>query len=102
MQPEIYPLSLLAGLTKIDADGRLCTGDYGVAQRWALALRNHPEKPDGLYYRSRHDPSRYCLGLYEHLEFELNISIQYDFLANSFKKRLANILNVYEYGYVED
>ncbi len=91
-----------ASLTKLDADGRLCTGDYKVAQRWALALRNHPNSPDGLYYRSRYDPSRYCLAIYDHLESELSVRITYDLLEDSFIERLGNILDTYEYGFIND
>jgi hypothetical protein len=29
---------------------------YKNSQRWSRALRAHPSKPDGIYYRSRHDP----------------------------------------------
>jgi hypothetical protein len=46
-----------AGLAHLGADERLCSGDYSVAQRWSLALWQHPARPDGLYHRSRHDPS---------------------------------------------
>lgn len=53
-----------AGLAQIGADNRLCTGEYRVAQRWALALWSHPEQPDGLMYRSRHDPSQRCLAIF--------------------------------------
>jgi len=52
------------GLVGLSADARLTTGDYGVAQRWSLALWSHPDEPDGLLYRSRHDPSRLCVALY--------------------------------------
>jgi hypothetical protein len=37
------------GLARLSADGRLCTGDLAVAQRWALALYHHPARPDGIY-----------------------------------------------------
>jgi RES domain len=87
------------GLTVLDADARLCTGGYDIAQRWSLALKNHPIRPDGLYYRSRHDPSRYCVALYEHLKTELTISESYDFLEDTFREKLANILNIYNYGF---
>ena len=53
------------GLAQLGADERLSTGDYSVAQRWSLMLFRHPQKPDGLYYRSRHDPSRVCAAIYQ-------------------------------------
>lgn len=63
------PLNLVdltdAGLVRIGADMRLCVGDYGVAQHWSGALHAHPSAPDGLLYRSRHDPSRLCAAVYD-------------------------------------
>lgn len=53
------------GLARLGADGRLTTGDYTVAQRWALALWRHPDRPDGLVYRSRLDPSRLGAAIYD-------------------------------------
>jgi hypothetical protein len=99
------PLTLVdlsgAGLTQLDADARLCTGDYNVAQRWSLALHNHPSTPDGLYYRSRYDPSRYCLALYDHVAPKLVVSTTHDLLEVSFRARLASILDTYNYGFLD-
>lgn len=38
---------------------------YKNSQRWSKAWRDHPEKPDGIYSRSRHDPSRTAWTLYD-------------------------------------
>jgi len=91
-----------AGLTQLDADARLCTGDYRIAQLWSLAFRNHPSSPDGLYYRSRYDPSRYCLALYDHVEPELLITMTYELLEVAFRVRLAHILDTYRYGFLDN
>lgn len=53
------------GLARLRADARLCTGSMTVSQRWALALQRHPDEPDGIYYRSRHDPDRYCAAIFD-------------------------------------
>jgi len=55
------------GLARIGAEGSLSSGSgYKNSQRWSKALLDHPEKPDGIYYRSRHDPSRTACALYDH------------------------------------
>jgi hypothetical protein len=54
-----------AGLTHIGADGRLTTGSYQISQAWSQALYRHPDRVDGLYYRSRYDPSKFCVALYD-------------------------------------
>ena len=61
------------GLARIGADERLCTSDYTVAQRWSTALSRHPAKPDGLCYRSRHDPERLCAALYQRVARTLRV-----------------------------
>jgi len=94
----LVDLSSGRGLTPIDADGRLFTGEYRVAQLWALALWNHPDKPDGLYYRSRHDPERFCVALYDRVEPELRVENTESFLDESFKERLECIVDTYKYG----
>jgi hypothetical protein len=53
------------GLARLGADARLTTGDYAVAQRWSRAFWSHPDEPDGMLYRSRHDPSRLSAALFD-------------------------------------
>jgi RES domain len=62
------------GLAHIGADERLCSGEYTVAQRWSLALFRHPQKPDGLCYRSRHDPGRLGAALYQRAARKLRVA----------------------------
>lgn len=55
------------GLARIGAEGSLSSGSgYKNSQRWSKALRDHRSKPDGIYYYSRHDPSRTACALYDH------------------------------------
>ena len=87
------------GLTLLDADARLLTGDYKIAQQWSKALQDHPSCPDGIYYRSRHDPSRFCLALYRlPTSSILQVVNTYDFLSDEYLDILANILDEYQYG----
>ncbi|WP_083889291.1 RES family NAD+ phosphorylase [Xenococcus sp. PCC 7305] len=87
------------GLTLLDADARLLTGDYTIAQQWPQALQDHPSSPDGIYYRSRHDPSRFCLALYQLPTHSiLQVINTYDFLSDEYLESLANILDEYQYG----
>jgi hypothetical protein len=63
---RLIDLASSGGLTRIGAEASLSSGSgYKNSQRWSKALRDHPEKPDGIYYRSRHDPSRAASALYE-------------------------------------
>jgi RES domain len=89
-----------AGLTWIGADSRLTTGSYSVAQAWAKALWQHSRHVDGLYYRSRYDPSRLCIVLFSDRVDPESLSakpINQNFLEDSFVNQLIEILNEYNY-----
>ena len=89
------------GLTLLDADARLLTGSYEMAQQWSKALQDHPKNPDGIYYRSRHDPSRFCLALYQVPTSSILEAINtYDFMSDEYVDRLAKILDEYQYGLI--
>lgn len=89
------------GLTLLDADARLLTGSYQIAQEWSRKLQEHPEQPDGIYYRSRHDPSRFCLALYQlRVGSILTVINPFDLLSKKYERRLAAILNEYQYGLI--
>jgi hypothetical protein len=54
-----------AGLANIGADARLTAGDnYPQSRLWSRALWEHPSKPNGIYYRARHDPERFSVALF--------------------------------------
>jgi hypothetical protein len=53
------------GLQQLGLDGTINTGPYENCGLWADELFAHPERPDGLLYPSRHDPSEACLALFE-------------------------------------
>jgi hypothetical protein len=52
------------GLKRIGADSRLFSGDHAIARQWALALHEHPSRPDGIWYPSRLDPTRSCVAVF--------------------------------------
>ncbi len=91
-----------SGLARLSADERLCSGDYPVAQRWSLALWQHPARPDGLYFRSRHDLSRLCVAIYEHAADALT-AVTLGSLADPIHESLlADLLDTYGFGLLDD
>ena len=60
------------GLARMGADGRLATGNYTLAQRWSRACYHHPAEPDGLRYRSRHNPRFLCAAIFDRAEGALS------------------------------
>ncbi len=93
------------GLTQINADGRLSTGSYQIAQLWSLAFYHHPSQPDGIYYRSRKDPSLYCIALFDRIKTKTNqiiITSTISFLDKSYQHKLGNFCETYKFGIPKD
>ena len=55
-----------SGLRKLSCDNRISTEKpYTTTHLWSRALFLHPQQPDGLVYRSRHNPRFKCLALFD-------------------------------------
>lgn len=87
-------------LPQIGADARLSTGDYLTSRIWANAIFNHPTKPDGILYRSRHDDSKFCCGLFDFAENNLIEQSLGTLLESGNRKHLADILDRYDFGLI--
>jgi hypothetical protein len=88
------------GLARLRADGRLTTVDYRVAQRWSLALHRHPDRPDGIMWRSRFDPSRTSFALYDRARPSIRTVPLGRLDDPGFASALADILAHYRFGLV--
>lgn len=53
------------GLSRMGATAAVTHGPHAIAQAWSAALRAHPDRPDGVIYRARHDDDERCLALFE-------------------------------------
>lgn len=62
------------GLQSLGTDNAISTGPYEPCGLWADALWDHPDKPDGIAYLSRHDPGQICFAVFERtpMEFAVN------------------------------
>lgn len=90
-----------AGLAKLGADGRLCTGDHHLAQQWAFELWQHPMQVDGIYYRARHDPSQYCAAIFNRTSELWSIQDTQRCTNRAFGATLADLLDTYEFGLID-
>lgn len=89
------------GLSKIGADGRLCTGNHRLSQRWALALWQHSMQVDGIYYRARHDLSHNCAAIFDRAMDCWTVKQTLRCTGNEFKETFAEILDHYEFGLIK-
>lgn len=61
-----------SGLRKLACDNRISTEKpHHTTNRWSRALYAHPQQPDGLVYRSRHNPRFRCLALIDRCNSKL-------------------------------
>ncbi|PXW50274.1 RES domain-containing protein [Chelatococcus asaccharovorans] len=54
-----------SGLQAVGTDNSISTGPYEPCGLWSDALWDHPDRPDGLAYQSRHDSSEICVVIFE-------------------------------------
>ena len=91
------------GVVLIGATGELCAladiARLGLVQRWALRLYQHRDGPDGIYYRARHDQSRFSVALFDCASGVLTADCSTNMLANPVE--LARILSHYRVGLME-
>lgn len=88
------------GLSQLGADGRLTSGDdYALSQRWGRALWGHPQQPDGLVYRARHDPSKESVAIFDRATLVLRLRRLRRVLDD--QAHLGEILKCYGFALVE-
>lgn len=89
------------GLARIGATAAISTDAYENAKVWSRALYDHPEAPDGLRYRLKHDPSRVGVAVFDRVKAE-DIKSQAigTLVAADHRKLLAAILREYGFGLI--
>ena len=96
-RPLVFADLTGSSLVKMGADARLSSGAYTVARQWAQAIYNHPQRVDGMRYRSRHDDERYCYGIFDRCVQDIQEQNLGNLLTSN-PRLLAEILDYYDYG----
>lgn len=52
-------------LSKLGTTSAISSAAYSPSRAWAASLHAHPDAPDGLRYRSRHDDDQLCIALFD-------------------------------------
>lgn len=74
----ITPLVLTRDLSLVDlhggqavgalgATGVIGAGPHSLARRWSKALHDHPDRPDGIEYRCRHNSDELAVALFDRI-----------------------------------
>ncbi len=70
-----------AGLQVLGTDNSISTGPYEPCGAWADALWDHPDKPDGIAYLSRHDPGEVCFAVFERSQIAFDVKATHSLTA---------------------
>lgn len=65
-----------AGLRRISCDNQIATEQpYHTVGQWSRALFMHPQRPDGIIYRGRHNPQFKCIALFDRCQPRLKLHV---------------------------
>jgi hypothetical protein len=85
-----------AGLRKVSCDNRITTEKpYHTVGLWSQAFFEHPLKPHGILYRSRHNPRFVCLALFDHCQANLTLRLTESLMAEPRRKWTINQIAKY-------
>jgi hypothetical protein len=86
-----------SSLARLGVTAELASGkDYAQSQLWSRALWEHPDMPDGILYRPRHDDSALCVAVYDRARDGLAIVRDSSITEDS--QQLAKLLKRYGLG----
>jgi hypothetical protein len=88
------------GAAWIGAAGEISAGDHQLSQHWARALWEHPQKPDGIFYRARHDLSCTCVAIYDRAKTAVKVVSAISLLDTTMHQRLGSMLDRYKFSLV--
>ncbi|WP_354043377.1 RES family NAD+ phosphorylase [Devosia sp. UYZn731] len=81
------------GLQQVGTDNAISTGPYDICGLWTDAFWDHSDQPDGIAYSSRHDPSEFCLALFD--RGDMGFLVNATTTLMSMQKELGAMLDLY-------
>jgi hypothetical protein len=85
------------GLRRISCDNRISTElPYRTTALWSRAFFEHPQKPAGIVYRSRHNPKLKCLAIFSNYSNKLRLINSTNLLSSSLRSWTVRQLNRYD------
>jgi hypothetical protein len=89
------------GLRKLSCDNRISTEKpYKTTRLWSRALYTHPQRPDGIIYRSRHNPGFRCLALFDRCAAKLSTGTTEELMIATRRAWTADQLKKYNLALV--
>lgn len=85
-------------LRRVGADASVVHARYEITQAWSAALYAHPERPDGIRYRARHDDSGLSVALFDRAAQAVRAGTSLPLSDPSLAPELARWLDRYQVG----
>lgn len=88
------PLKLVqaygANLSSIGTTVAISVGKYTASRNWSLAFWEHPDRPDGMIYSSRHNPNLLCVAIFERPHSSISVDHTAPLLSD--RRRVSTVL----------
>ena len=85
------------GLRRISCDNRIATEvPYRTTSLWSRALFEHPRKPAGIIYRSRHNPKLKCIAIFSSFSGKLKLLESTNLLGRTLRSWTVRPLDRYD------
>jgi len=88
-----------SGLRRLRITAGTVYTTYRVTQAWSRALWAHPDRPDGLRYRSRFDDDQHCVALFDRAAQALRFTVSAPLV--NVPNRLGPLLDRYDLALYE-
>ncbi|HZO27164.1 MAG TPA: RES family NAD+ phosphorylase [Chloroflexota bacterium] len=86
------------GLARLGTTAAMLAGRHRRAQVWSRALWSHPDRPDGILYRARYDPSCICVAIFDRAEHLLRAQSLGDLVTPANLILLSATLRRYDFS----
>jgi hypothetical protein len=86
------------GLARVGATAAVVSGPYALTRLWSFALHDHPDAPDGIRYRARHDDDSFAVALFDRVAASIVVQERRELLDPEGLVELGTWLARYDVG----
>jgi RES domain len=83
------------GLAAMGATSAVSSGPHEFSREWSLALYRHPQQPDGIVYRTRHDDDGLGIALFDRAGARIRFDSSRPLIDPELTDELSRWLNLY-------
>lgn len=87
------------GLARLGLTATIATGQaYADSRTWARRIHEHPEEPDGILYRCRHDDDTFAVALFDRARSAVNAAAGGSVRLDEDPSQLTSVAQRYGFG----